>query len=60
MLALLGLRPIYFSKRKKKKKKKAISNGGKRKAVKVFEKKVLSRLKKERGKIKDKRLIVII
>ena len=60
MLALLGLRPIYFSKRKKKKKKKAISNGGKWKAVKVFEKKVLSRLKTERGKIKDKRLIVII
>ena len=53
MLALLGLRPNKFFQKKKKKKKKAISKGGKRKAVKVFDKKVLTRLKTERGKLKD-------
>ena len=53
MLALLGLRPNKFFQKKKKKKKKAISKGGKRKAVKVFDKKVMRRIKMERGKIKD-------
>ncbi len=53
MLALLGLRPNKFFQKKKKEKKKAISKGGKWKAVKVFDKKVLTRLKTERGKLKD-------
>lgn len=53
MLALLGLRPNKFFQKKKKEKKKAISKGGKWKAVKVFDKKVLTRLKTEKGKLKD-------
>ncbi len=53
MLALLGLRPDRLIQKKKKEKKKANSTRGKWKAVKVFEKKVLTRLKTERGKIKD-------
>ena len=51
MLALLGLRPHRLIQKKKKKKKKAISTRGKWKAVKVFEKKVVWKLKLESRKL---------
>ncbi len=47
MLALLGLRPDKFFQKKKKKKRKPFPLETKGKAVKVFEKKMLMRLKTE-------------